>query len=284
MSARRQLVSTGRGGTKRAQRAQRTHRTHRQDTGAAVPAVPAVPAGQAITCAECRVQAKSAAAALGAWTTSTPGPRWARPAHAPKAPCTGRAVGWRNLERQTHSPVASSLPFLLRDIRRAAPVVCSPLPHCSTAYCFVAPLLHCSTAPLLHCPIPPPSFHSLPRPPAEPTKPTRPFTHPPIHPLTRSLTHPPTHSLYCVGVGVGACVCALSAPSSFSLLPHHHTTLLGSALLPAITSLGACCSHSLPLPRTHRPSCEWARPLVPRPSLLPATSLFCPVCCLCQGP
>jgi hypothetical protein len=241
MSARRQLVSTGRGGTKRAQRAQRTHRTHRQDTGAAVPAVPAVPAGQAITCAECRVQAKSAAAALGAWTTSTPGPRWARPAHAPKAPCTGRAVGWRNLERQTHSPVASSLPFLLRDIRRAAPVVCSPLPHCSTAYCFVAPLLHCSIAPFHHHPF----TRSLDRPP----NPPNPLAHSLTHPFTRSpahsLTHPRTHSIVSVSVSVPVSVLCLLLPPS---LCFHTTTPRCSARLcsppsPALAHAAPTLSH-----------------------------------------
>jgi hypothetical protein len=223
MSARRQLMSTGRGGPQGAQRAQRTHRTGH--TGVAVPA------GQAITCAVCRVQSAECRRRAqqtqqqrlwGPGPRRQPGPRWARPAHAPKAPCTGRAVGWRNLDRQTHSPVASSLPFLLRDIRRAAPVVCSS----------IAPRLHCSTAPLLHCSIAPFHHHPFTRSLDRPPNPPNPLAHSLTHPFTRSPAHPspthppthsPTHSLCCVGVCVGACVCALSAPSSPSLCFHTTT-------------------------------------------------------------
>jgi hypothetical protein len=181
-------------------------RTHR--SGSASGASGASRSGHnmcSVQSAECRQRAQQTQQQRlwGPGPRRPPGPRWARPAHAPKALCTGRAVGWRNLERQTHSPVSSSLPVLLRDIRRATPVVCiAPLPHSTSIH---------SLAPLDRPPNPP-------------------------NPLTRSLTHSPTHPLCCVCVCVCVCVCALSAPSSRSLCFHttHHTTLLASALLPAI--------------------------------------------------
>jgi hypothetical protein len=258
-----------------------------------VPAVPAVPAGQAITGAVCRVQAKSAAdaaaAALGAWTTWTPGPpgpRWARPMHysAALGPLCPIIARWLAQPRATNSFIL----FLVPAVSAAR-----HSPNYTRCLQLARPGLHCSIAPLLHCSIAPLLQHSLAPSSARRThqthspihSPTHPRTHAPIHPLVHSPTHSPTRPVF-VSVSVFVSVPCLLLPLVLSAsTPPYHAALLCSARLcsppsSAITSLGACCSHSLPPTRTHRPSCEWAHRLVPRPSPLPATSLFCPVRCL----
>jgi hypothetical protein len=225
--------------------------------------VPAVPAGQAITCAVCRVQS------------------------AGKERSRRSSSGFGGLDHVDHLGLAGhGPPMPPKRYALAAPLAgvtsSDKLTHlfprpCRFCYETFAEL-HPSFA-LLHCPIPPASIHSL----LSTARRTH-QTHSPAH----SPTHPLTHSVVSASVSASVSVPCLLLPLVLSVstpptIPRCSPRLC-SPPSSAITSLGACCSHSLPRPRTHRPSCEWARRLAPRPSLLPATSLFCPVCCLRQGP
>jgi hypothetical protein len=287
-------VSTGRGGRRRTYGTQRAHKTYRTyGTHRTHRAGSASGASRSGHNNMCRVQAESAADAaergfggldhldhLDHLDLAGHGPPMpqesAMPCHLPIA---ARAVGWRNLDRQTHAPV--SFPFA-RCCRCCYETFAEPHPSFAAG-----PLLHCSIAPAFTC--------SLARPPNPPNPPnplahSLTLTHAPAHPLTHQLTHSVTHSLThslthstAVSASVSVSVLSLLLPSPLSASTPPHSAR--SPPSSAITSLGACCSHSLPHPRTHRSSCELraaSGPAVcfPRPSPLPATSLFCPVRCL----
>jgi hypothetical protein len=240
MSARRQLVSTGRGGTKRAQRAQRTHRTHRTGhrSGSASGASGASRSGHNMCSAECRVQ--SAGRQRAQQRLWGPGPRrqLGFAGHGPPMPPKRHALaaplaGVTSSDKLT-LPLPRPCRFCCETFAELHPSFAAgppsaPLLHCSIAprlHCFIAPLLHCSIAPLPHST----TIHSLTPSTARRTH----QTHSPIHSPTHSPAHPPTHprahSIVSVSVSVSVSVPRLLLPLLLSAsTPPHHAARLGSA-------------------------------------------------------